>query len=79
MSNIAFVLKDTVKSLKGSLTELVPNIETVVGNLKKNLLEPLKTKAETKSTAETQTNIPQAEPLGALPHPMGGIDPHLRL
>lgn len=81
VSNIAFILKDTVKSLKGSLVELVPNIDTVVGDMKKNLLEPLKTKTETTSTAETQTITHRPEPSGIhpiLPPLMGGPPPQYR-
>lgn len=74
VSNIAFILKDTVKSLKGSLVELVPNIDTVVGDLKKNLLEPLKTKTETTSTAETQTGPVPFDSSGFL-----GMFPPLRV
>lgn len=86
VSNIAFILKDTVKSLKGSLVELVPSIDTVIGDLKKKLLEPLKTKTETTSTAETQTlgnpvprplesqRIPRMSPL-----PFGGVSQNNRM
>lgn len=54
----------------------MPNIDTVVCDLKKNLLEPLKTKIETQSTAETQTNTNRAEPSGIFsnhPHPIGEL------
>lgn len=80
MSNIAFIVKDMVKTLKGSLIELVPNIDTVVGDLRKNLLEPLKTKEETTSSAETQTHGDGTRPDASginprLPHGLG-ISPH---
>lgn len=73
---MAFIVKDTVKTLKGPLTELVPNIDTVVGDLRKNLLEPLKTKEETTSSAETQTHGDETRPDVSdihprLPHGLG--------
>lgn len=72
MANTALHINDTVKSLQGNLIMIVPEIRTVIGRLKRELLEPIRSSDSNKKTSETQTPTPdlpsQSMPPGILPN-----------
>lgn len=63
VSNIALKTKETVKSLRGPLKTLVPDVESLISRLKKELLDPIKQKVvvATSTSTETQTNPSRTE------------------
>lgn len=63
VSNIALKTTETVKALRGPLKTLVPDIESVISRLKKELIEPITQKivASTSTESETQTHPTRIE------------------
>lgn len=59
MGNCAFNIKDTVKSTKGSLKTLIPDIDAVLLRLKRDLLEKI---IKNEATTSIHTQTPAEDP-----------------
>lgn len=55
VTNTALHIKDTVKSMRGNLLTLVPDVRSMLNRLKRELLEPVIALDSHTKTSETQT------------------------
>lgn len=76
MANTALHITDTVKSMEGNLTTIIPEIRTVIGRLKRELLEPIRSSNSNKATTETQTTETSNNPSHMMPIMPPGILPN---
>lgn len=68
VSNAAFIVNDTVGSVHGTLSELIPKHNEVINSIRLNLLDPVF--AGSSREAETQTPQSSANPRQDLPDPL---------
>lgn len=76
VANTALHITDTVKSMQGNLTTIIPEIRTVIGRLKRELLEPIRSSNSNKATTETQTTETSNNPSNMMPMMPPGILPN---